>query len=184
MSSRTQAINDRGGEALNQRCGGPLEIVSQNMRCNELAFDADFLKTVQTEGMACAQQASRDAYNFTPDKVKLVTGEGQVSFGRMVEGSGKVSLHALGRALDIFSVELSKGPALMTPRMNGGEDKNFYASFRVCWEGVVRKAQGMGIAGSGGDGTVEYLDSRVHNHLHISLPALDDIRSRHGVAGS
>ncbi len=184
--SRTNAITTRGGAAAQQICGGPLEITNMNGLCRELEYDQDFLQIVQTEGLACAQQASQEAFGFTATRVRLRTGEGQVSSSRY-SANGNLSTHALGRALDIFNVELYNGNAHNTVTMHGGYmnrqgHRTFYTSLYDCWEGVVDQAQAQGLAGPCGSGCLGFEDNRAHwDHMHMSLPPTQTVRARYQV---
>ncbi len=183
---RTSAITSRGGDAAQQICGGPLEITNMNGQCRELEYDQDFLQVVQTEGLACARSAAQEAFGFTPSRVRLRTGEGQVSSGRY-SSNGKVSTHAIGRALDIFNIELYNGAAHNTVTMHGAYmdrqgHRTFYSNMYDCWEGVVDTMQAQGISGSCGSGCLGFEDNSAHwDHMHMSLPPTQAVRSQHRV---
>ncbi len=183
---RTRAITGRGGEAAQQICGGPLEITDTNGRCREIEYDSDFLQVLQTEGLACAQTAAQEAFGFTPSRVKFRTGEGQISWDRY-SGNGNLSTHAIGRAIDIFQVELYNGSAHNTVTMHGAYMERrghrvFYSQMYDCWEGVVDDMQARGIAGACGSGCLGFEDNRAHwDHMHMSLPPLQRVRNLYSV---
>jgi hypothetical protein len=183
--TRTRTIEGFGGVAAQQICGGPLEITNPSGQCRELEYDRDFLEVMQTDGLACLREATQDAFGFRPTQVRLRTGEGQVSRTRY-SANGKLSTHALGRAIDIFSAELYRGSSRTVVSMSGSHrdrpgHRTFYSEFYECWEDVVDQAQAAGIAGSCGSGNLGYNDDRDHwGHLHTSLPPSRQVRRQHG----
>lgn len=182
--NRTSAIVDRGGIAAQQICGGPLEIVNTSGQCRELEYDEDFLKVLQTDGLSCVRSAANEAFGFTPTSVKLKTGEGQVSRTRR-SSNGKVSTHAVGRALDVFGIEIYNGSAHNTIAMHGSHmttrgHRTFYMSFGNCWRGVVDNMQARGVAGACGSGCLDFNYNSAHwDHMHISLPPTQTNRSNY-----
>ena len=182
---RTRTITSFGGTAGQQICGGPIEIRNREGICRELDYDRDFLQFFQTEGLRCARAAAEEAFGFTPTQIGFRTGEGQVSASRR-SSNGKLSTHALGRALDVFEVEIHNGRAHNTILMHGGHmqqraNRTFYASFRDCWIGAVQGARGT-LAGSQGSGCLHYDSNAAHwDHMHISLPPRDEVRRAYGV---
>jgi len=183
--SRTRAITDRGGTAATQVCGGPMEIVNRSGECRELEYDQSFLSVLQTEGLACARSAAQSAFGFTPSSVKLRTGEGQVSATRR-SSNGRYSTHSIGRALDIFEIDLYNGAAHNSVRMHRNHmtqrgHRTFYMEFGDCWRQVVRNARGNE-AGTCGSGCLDFnYNSDHHDHMHLSLPPLNSVRRSYNV---
>lgn len=182
--SRSNAITSRGGLAAAQVCGGPIEIVDRRGTCRELDYDRDFLNMFQNEGLACAKEAGRSAFGFTPTKFKFRTGEGQVSATRY-SSNGKLSTHAVGRALDVFDVEVYNGSAHNSVSMDKSDldkrsNREFYTKFRDCWKrAVVKKRSSVG--GSYGSGCLDFNHANHHDHMHISLPPRDANRRRYNL---
>lgn len=185
---RTTAIESRGGEAATQMCGGPIEITNRAGECRELEYDKDFLQLIQTEGLTCAREAGQAAFGFTPTRIKLRTGEGQVSLGRY-SSNGKLSTHSIGRALDIFEIDIYNGASHNSILMHGSYmdragHRTFYARFGECWQKVVRSVQGSLAGSCGGEnvGCLGYTYNSAHwDHMHISLPPVDRNRKNHNI---
>jgi hypothetical protein len=185
--TRTNSITQRGGEAATQVCGGPLEIVNlDDDQCRELEYDRDFLQVFQTEGLTCFRQAAQAAFGFTPTRVRVKTYEGQVRPGR-TSANGNFSTHSVGRALDLFEVDLYNGAAHNTVVMHGSYmdrqgHRIFYSGFTDCWRDVVDRMQAQGLAGSCGSGALDYNYDGAHwGHLHMSLPPLEANRRRYSL---
>ncbi len=184
--SRTQAIETRGGEAATQVCGGYIEITNMNGQCNELEYDKDFLQLIQTDGLACARSAAVAAFGFQPTKIKFRTGEGQVSLNRR-SSNGKVSTHSVGRALDVFEVDIYNGSAHSSVKMHKSYmdrrgHRTFYTHFGDCWKKTVEAAKAVGAAGSCGSGCLDFNYNSAHwDHMHISLPPTDRNRAAHKI---
>lgn len=182
---RMDAITARGGEAATQVCGGPIEITNTSGVCRELEYDRDFLAVLQTEGLACARDAAEQAFGFTPTRIGLRTGEGQVSASRR-SSNGNYSTHSVGRALDIFEVDIFNGQAHNSVRMhinymNRRGHRTFYSEFGDCWRDVVVRNRGS-LAGTCGSGRLDFNYNSAHyDHMHISLPPLNSNRRAHSL---
>lgn len=183
--SRKSAVENRGGVAATQKCGGPMEIVNRAGQCRELVYDRDFLHVLQTDGLSCARRAAESAFGFTPTSIKLRTGEGQVSASRR-SSNGKYSTHSIGRALDIFEVDIYNGRANSSVKMHRSHmstrgHRTFYSEFGDCWREVVNSERGER-AGQCGSGCLDYHYNRAHwDHMHLSLPPQDKVRRSHRV---
>ncbi len=187
--SRQHAISSRSGQAATQVCGGPIEIRHRNGKCNELDYDRHFLEFVQNQGLKCAKSAGQKAFGFTPTKIGLRTHEGQVSLNRTVSGTSSVSNHAIGRAIDVFEVDVYNGSAhnsvvMHRNQMSKHSSRAFYENFRDCWRQEVQRTGTSTLSDPCGPtfGCLDHNYNSAHwDHMHMSLPQTRTNRRRHNI---
>lgn len=187
--SRQDAITSRGGQAATQVCGGPIEIRNRKGQCNDIDFDRHFLEFVQNQGLKCAKSAGQKAFGWTPTRIGLRTIEGQVSMNRKVSGSSRVSNHAVGRAMDVFEVDVYNGSAhnsvvMHRNQMSKRSSRTFYEGFRDCWRQEVQKVGTRTFSDPCGPsfGCLDHNYNEKHwDHMHMSLPPTRTNRKRHNI---
>jgi hypothetical protein len=187
--TRQQAITSRGGIAAAQVCGGPIEIRNRQGQCRELDYDRHMLEFIQSQGLQCARSAAQSAFGFVPTRVGLRTFEGQVRTDREVEGTHRISNHAVGRALDVFEVDIYNGNAHSSVRMHRNQmnqrgPRTFYEGFRDCWRREIQRLSGGNISSPCGPsfGCLDHNFNEAHwDHMHISLPQTRAVRTQHNI---
>ena len=180
--TRHQAITSRNGQAATQVCGGPIEIRNRQGKCNELDYDRHFLEFVQNQGLKCAKSAGQKAFGFTPTRIGLRTHEGQVSLNRTVSGTSNVSNHAVGRAMDVFEVDVYNGSA--HNQMSKRSSRAFYENFRDCWRQEVQRIGTSTLSDPCGPsfGCLDHNYNSAHwDHMHMSLPQTRSNRDRYNI---
>ena len=179
-------------------------LIGKTPRCETFPLEKNFQKHLDRHLFACSKKALKQAGEvlkkltngrrngfLVPDRMELVT------FGtysnRDIKGkSGKLSLHASARAIDIrgfrffrddikdnngnpkplnFSMHLNKIPSRPKLLVN----KAFYNGFRQCWKDALPSSCGHRCAsvGSPYSGSKELQCHNDHNHedhLHIEYP--------------
>jgi len=186
---RQHAITSRNGQAATQVCGGPIEIRHRNGKCNELDYDRHFLEFVQNQGLKCAKSAGQRAFGWTPTRIGLRTNEGQVSLNRKVSGTSRISTHAVGRAMDVFEVDIYNGSAhnsvvMHRNQMSKQSSRTFYEGFRDCWRSEVQKFGTTNLSDPCGPsfGCLDHNRRDHWDHMHMSLPPTRTNQKDHNIA--
>ena len=147
-----------------------------------IVLSENFKNFVGQYGHQCAQQASRDAFGKTPNKILFHSSyAGQVRRNRTVSGTSKKSTHSTGQALDLFGISLyfnggsSRRVTLHKNQTDGSstaekENNKFYWSYVNCWRVQVRSHAPCNCSDSKA-GAMTYLENSAHhNHVHMSIP--------------
>ncbi len=149
-----------------------------NTGCDEDYLHPSMAAHMEKSFFKCAVRASADAGISRPARLHL-NHAGTFS-NRTVAGTEMMSLHALGRAIDINAFNLYDSNNKVTRistniRDYRGKTKAFYDSFRSCWrKSLPRSCQGrysreqegsIGLPGSAEPNNGAHAD-----HLHLTFP--------------
>lgn len=165
---------------------------SPNNCYNVIVISDEFSRYLSSHGYQCAQQAAQKAFGQQAGKVLFhSSGAGQVRRDRYVSGSSRKSMHATGRALDLFAVSLffnngvSRKVVLHKNQTDGSsveekQNHSFYWSYVNCWRDRIKTHSPCNCSQSL-SGALTYLqNSAHHNHVHMSVPFCE--RSRFNVS--
>jgi hypothetical protein len=155
--------------------------------CQSAAGNSDFLQLLDQNFQKCVARGARAAGissnwgRFSGEVVhKGIEGDAR---HKANSGSGSSSLHNVGRAIDIGSINVNGtvmdfAKASKQAKGGGGKEYEFFMAFRTCWSEVSKNSQAAcankGSRGKGQHfGSVGWEDGDHQNHIHISMPVCD-----------
>lgn len=176
--------NEQSSVRLIQRVGAVSSPITRgNVRCDrQREISAEFYRFLERNFNSCVSEALSVAYNIQSQVVQSTFSHVSVTRpGARVRGTGQLSNHAAGRAIDITSIQYTLADG-QTNEINypytrrGTPDRLFFDQLRTCWDqaNVERGCRTYG--GGVYRCSIGWEESNHRDHLHLALPYCPDRR--------